>query len=170
MEPSTPTSRNLTDEHCSTTSDGFLSELPAERRFPIGCHAFKIHVEDGCGNATRAAELRNRLQSARRQYASTGLALDLMPFDNNSDDIPDEVHGDLGNDFIVSASRIARPRYLLDQPGGRNSGCERHRPHAHLRRHRHGGSGIWYSQTGNKDFCETYILVRDNMGACGTIP
>ncbi|MCB0593661.1 MAG: T9SS type A sorting domain-containing protein [Phaeodactylibacter sp.] len=140
-------------------------------RFPIGCHAFEVHVEDGCGNAN--SERLNFCVTdckAPSPVCINGLALDLMPFDNNGDDIPDEGRMAIwANDFIVSASPdcTGPVTYSINRVGetpdvnatGLMLTCA--------------DTGtvvveIWaYDQTGNKDFCETYILVQDNMGACG---
>ncbi|MCB0580453.1 MAG: hypothetical protein KDD10_14230, partial [Phaeodactylibacter sp.] len=140
-------------------------------RFPIGCHAFEVHVKDGCGNANS-----ERLDfcvvdcKAPSPICINGLAIELMPFDNNGDDIPDEGRMAIwASDFIVSPSAdcTGPVTYSINRVGdpanvdstGIMLTCA--------------DTGtlvvqIWaYDQTGNGDFCETYILVQDNMGTCG---
>ena len=143
-------------------------------RFPIGCHAFEVHVEDGCGNVN--SELLNFCVvdcKAPSPICINGLAIELMPFDNNGDDIPDEGRmGIWASDFIVSASSDCTGpiKYSInrsgDAPNVDSTGimltCA--------------DTGtlvveIWaYDGAGNSDFCETYILVQDNMNACGAGP
>ena len=143
-------------------------------RFPIGCHAFEVHVEDGCGNVN--SELLDFCVvdcKAPSPICINGLAIELMPFDNNGDDIPDEGRmGIWASDFIVSASSDCTGpiKYSInragDAPNVDSTGimltCA--------------DTGtlvveIWaYDGAGNSDFCETYILVQDNMNICGAGP
>ena len=140
--------------------------------FPIGCHAFEVHVEDGCGNVN--SELLDFCVidcKAPSPVCINGLAIELMPFDVDGDDIPDEGRMAIwANDFIVSPMTdcTGPVKYSInrsgDAPNIDSTGivltCA--------------DTGtlvveIWaYDGAGNSDFCETYILVQDNMDVCGS--
>jgi hypothetical protein len=139
-------------------------------QYPIGCHAFEVHVEDGCGNVD--AELLPFCVEdckAPSPICINGLAIELMPFDVDGDDVPDEGRmGIWASDFIASPiSDCTGPvKYSMNRSGeapnidstGIVLTCA--------------DTGtlvveIWaWDGAGNSDFCETYILVQDNMGSC----
>ena len=139
--------------------------------YPIGCHAFEVHVEDGCGNVN--AELLDFCVEdckAPSPICINGLAIELMPFDVDGDDVPDEGRmGIWASDFIASPiTDCSEPvKYSINRSGeaanidstGIVLTCA--------------DTGtlvieIWaWDAAGNSDFCETYILVQDNMNSCG---
>jgi len=139
-------------------------------RFPIGCHAFEVHVEDGCGNVN--SELLPFCVNdckAPSPICINGLAIELMPVDLNGDDIPDEGRMAIwASDFIVSPSPDCTGpiKYSINRTGdapnidstGLMLTCA--------------DTGtlvveIWaHDGAGNSDFCETYILVQDNRRLC----
>ncbi|MCB9053545.1 MAG: T9SS type A sorting domain-containing protein [Lewinellaceae bacterium] len=143
-------------------------------RFPIGCHAFEVHVEDGCGNVN--SELLDFCVvdcKAPAPVCINGLALELMPVDLNGDNVPDDGRMVIwASDFIVSpSSDCTGPiKYSINRTGdapnvdstGITLTCA--------------DTGtvvveIWaYDGAGNSDFCETYVLVQDNMNLCGPSP
>ena len=140
--------------------------------YPIGCHAFEVHVEDGCGNVN--AELLDFCVEdckAPSPICINGLAIELMPFDVDGDDVPDEGRMAIwASDFIASPiTDCSEPvKYSINRSGeaanidstGLTLTCA--------------DTGtlvieIWaWDAAGNSDFCETYILVQDNMNSCGT--
>ena len=130
-----------------------------------------MHVEDGCGNAN-SEELPFEVRDCKAPspVCINGLAIELMPVDLNGDDIPDEGRMAIwANDFIVSAvpdcsGPVTYSINRVDDPANVDSTgivltCA--------------DTGtlvveIWaYDDEGNADFCETYILVQDNMSLCG---
>ena len=153
------------------TMTGTYPDYQLNGRFPIGCHAFEVHVEDGCGNTN--SELLDFCVvdcKAPSPVCINGLAIELMPVDLNGDDVPDEGRMAIwANDFIVSPSPdctgpIKYSINRVDDPANVDSTgivltCA--------------DTGtlvveIWaYDGAGNSDFCETYILVQDNMDLCG---
>ena len=139
-------------------------------QYPIGCHAFEVHVEDGCGNVT-ASLLPFCVQDCKAPapICINGLAIELMPFDADGDDVPDEGRMAIwASDFIASPitdcsapvvysmNRVGEPKNI--DSTGIVLTC------ADL------GTlvvEIWaWDAAGNSDFCETYINVQDNMGNC----
>ena len=153
------------------TLTGSYPDYQLNGRFPIGCHAFEVHVEDGCGNTN--SELLDFCVvdcKAPSPVCINGLAIELMPVDLNGDDIPDVGQMAIwANDFVVSPTPDCTGpiKYSInrvgDAPNVDSTGivltCA--------------DTGtlvveIWaYDGAGNSDFCETYILVQDNMGLCG---
>ena len=140
-------------------------------QYPIGCHAFEVHVEDGCGNVT-AELLPFCVEDCKSPspICINGLAIELMPFDVDGDDVPDEGRmGIWASDFIASPvfDCTGPVKYSMNRSGeapnidstGIVLTCA--------------DTGtlvveIWaWDGAGNSDFCETYILVQDNMGVCG---
>ena len=139
-------------------------------QYPIGCHAFEVHVEDGCGNVT-AELLPFCVEDCKSPspICINGLAIELMPFDVDGDDVPDEGRmGIWASDFIASPvfDCTGPVKYSMNRSGeapnidstGIVLTCA--------------DTGtlvveIWaWDGAGNSDFCETYILVQDNMGSC----
>jgi uncharacterized repeat protein (TIGR01451 family) len=138
--------------------------------YPIGCHAFEVHVEDGCGNVT-AALLPFCVEDCKAPspVCINGLAIELMPFDVDGDDIPDE-----GRMAIWASDFIASPISDCTGPVVYSMNRSGEAPNID-------STGIvltcadtgtlvveiWaWDGAGNSDFCETYILVQDNMGLC----
>lgn len=138
--------------------------------FPIGCHAFEVHVEDGCGNTT-SEELPFCVEDCKSPspVCINGLAIELMPFDVDGDDVPDE-----GRMATWAIDFIASPVY--DCTGPVKYSINRAGDPANI-----DSTGIvltcddlgtlvveiWaWDGAGNADYCETYILVQDNMGSC----
>ena len=138
--------------------------------YPIGCHAFEVHVEDGCGNIT-AELLPFCVEDCKSPspICINGLAIELMPFDVDGDDIPDE-----GRMAIWASDFIASPVDDCTGPVVYSMNRSGEAPNID-------STGIvltcadtgtlvveiWaWDGAGNSDFCETYILVQDNMVAC----
>ncbi|MCO6477151.1 MAG: T9SS type A sorting domain-containing protein, partial [Phaeodactylibacter sp.] len=152
------------------TLTGTYPNYTLNGRFPIGCHAFEVHVEDGCGNTN--SELLDFCVidcKAPSPVCINGLAIELMPVDLDGDDVPDEGRMAIwANDFIVSpmGDCTGPIKYSINRTGdapnvdstGITLTCA--------------DTGtlvveIWaYDGEGNSDFCETYILVQDNMNIC----
>ncbi len=141
--------------------------------FPIGAHTFEVRVKDGCGN-TDLAELPFEVIDCKAPapICLNGIAIELMPVDEDGDNLPDPGAGMAeiwASDFVASpVSDCSEPiKYSINRVGEPNDPdqtglvltCE--------------DEGtlvieIWsYDAAGNGDFCETYILVQDNMGLCG---
>ncbi|MCG8327870.1 MAG: cohesin domain-containing protein, partial [Chitinophagales bacterium] len=140
--------------------------------YPIGCHAFEVQVEDGCGNIA-AADLNFCVEDCKAPspICINGLAIELMPFDVDGDGIPDEGRmATWASDLIASPiTDCSEPiKYSINRSGdaanvdstGIVLTCD--------------DIGtltveIWaWDAAGNSDFCETYILVQDNMGTCAS--
>ena len=139
--------------------------------FPIGCHVFEVQVEDGCGNVS-SGQLNFCVEDCKAPspICINGLAIELMPFDSDGDNVPDEgMMAIWASDFIASPiTDCSEPiKYSINRSGeaanidstGLTLTCA--------------DTGIlvieiWaWDAAGNSDFCETYILVQDNMGVCG---
>jgi hypothetical protein len=140
---------------------------------PIGSHAFEVHVLDGCGNSDLAILPFDIIDcKAPAPICINGIAIELMPVDLDGDNLPDPGAG-MGeiwaSDFVASPIMdCSEPiKYSINRVGEPNDpdqtglvlDCD--------------DEGtlvieIWaYDAAGNSDFCETYILVQDNMGVCG---
>ena len=140
--------------------------------YPIGCHAFEVHVEDGCGNVNaQALDFCVEDCKAPAPICINGLAIELMPFDVDGDDVPDEGRMAIwASDFIASPiTDCSEPVVYSMNRAGEPKNID--------------STGIvltcadtgtlvveiWaWDAAGNSDFCETYINVQDNMGNCGT--
>jgi hypothetical protein len=140
---------------------------------PIGSHAFEVHVLDGCGNSDLAILPFDIIDcKAPAPICINGIAIELMPVDEDGDNLPDPGAGMAeiwASDFIASPiTDCSEPiKYSINRAGEPNDPdqtglvltCD--------------DEGtlvieIWaYDAAGNSDFCETYILVQDNMGVCG---
>lgn len=141
--------------------------------FPIGAHSFEVRVKDGCGNSDLAVLPFSVIDcKAPAPICINGIAIELMPVDENGDNLPDPGAGMAeiwASDFVASPiSDCSEPiKYAINRAGEINDPeqtglvltCD--------------DEGtlvveIWaYDAVGNGDFCETYILVQDNMGVCG---
>ncbi|MEQ8703911.1 MAG: T9SS type A sorting domain-containing protein [Phaeodactylibacter sp.] len=141
--------------------------------FPIGAHSFEVRVKDGCGNSDLAVLPFSVIDcKAPAPVCINGIAIELMPVDENGDNLPDPGAGMAeiwASDFVASAiTDCSEPiKYSINRAGEPNDPdqtglvltCD--------------DEGtlvveIWaYDAVGNGDFCETYILVQDNMGVCG---
>ncbi|KGE87643.1 HYR domain-containing protein [Phaeodactylibacter xiamenensis] len=142
---------------------------------PIGSHAFEVHVLDGCGNSDLAILPFDIIDcKAPAPFCLNGIAIELMPVDEDGDNLPDpgagmaEIWASDFVDFSTQAGDCSEPiKYSINRVGEPNDPdqaglvltCD--------------DEGtlvieIWaYDAAGNSDFCETYILVQDNMGVCG---
>jgi hypothetical protein len=139
-------------------------------RFPIGCHSFEVHVLDGCGNSN-AKKLAFCVVDCKAPAPTciNGLAIELMPIDTNGDGTPDDCGMETwASDFIVSpmGDCTGPVKYSINRVG------ETPNPNASGLVLTGADVGtlvvqIWaWDGAGNGDFCETYILVQDNMGVC----
>ncbi|HMQ97005.1 MAG TPA: SdrD B-like domain-containing protein [Candidatus Nanoperiomorbaceae bacterium] len=142
--------------------------------YPIGCHAFEVHVEDGCGNTTsEILPFCVEDCKAPAPICINGLATTLMPFDVDGDDIPDE-----GRMAIWAVDFIASP--IEDCSGPVTYSINRIGDPANI-----DSTAIvltcddlgtvvleiWaWDGAGNADFCETYTLVTDNFNQCTPEP
>jgi hypothetical protein len=161
---------------------GVLTQLPASAlsgtypsytisgTFPIGCHSFEVRVEDGCGN-TNALRLPFCVVDCKAPgiQCINGLAIELMPVDTDGDGLPDDCGMETwASDFVVSpADDCSGPvKYSINRLG------ETPDPDADGLVLTSADLGtlvveIWaWDGAGNGDFCETYILVQDNMSVC----
>ena len=140
--------------------------------YPIGCHAFEVHVEDGCGNVT-ASLLPFCVEDCKAPspICINGLAIELMPFDVDGDDVPDEGRMEIwASDFIASPMDdcTGPVKYSMNRSGEAPNIDST----AIVLTCADTGTlvvEIWaWDGAGNSDFCETYVLVQDNMGVCGS--
>lgn len=145
---------------------------------PIGTHQFEIHAEDGCGNVAAVhVVIQVRDCKAPTPICYNGLTLTLMPVDINNDGLPDEGMAEVwASDFIASPTVDCTPpvRYSIRREGQQPDinrlslvfDCEDYDATS-------GSSGTQipvfidaWDGAGNRDFCETYIRLQDQTGAC----
>ncbi|TXB61802.1 T9SS type A sorting domain-containing protein, partial [Phaeodactylibacter luteus] len=165
---------------------GTFTELPASAlsggypnysisgTYPIGAHAFRVVVRDGCGNSAQAQLPFEVIDcKAPAPVCINGIAVELMPVDQNGDNLPDAGEGMAeiwASDFIASAiTDCTGPvKYAINRAGEPND------PDQDGLALTCADLGtlvieIWaYDGAGNGDFCETYLLVQDNQGICGS--
>lgn len=145
---------------------------------PIGMHKFEIHAEDGCRNtAAINAIVQVRDCKAPAPICHNGLTISLMPVDINNDGQPDDGMAEVwATDFIASPIVDCTPpiRYSVRRPGqapdiNRLSliyTCEDYD-------HSFGSNGTPHTVfvdawdgAGNRDFCETYLLLQYSANVC----
>lgn len=145
---------------------------------PIGTHQFEIHAEDGCGNvAATQITIEVRDCKAPTPICHNGLTLTLMPIDTDNDGLADEGMAEVwATDFIASPIVDCTPpiRYSIRREGQQPDinrislvfDCEDYDSAS-------GSAGTHvvvfidaWDGVGNRDFCETYILLQDQSGAC----
>ncbi|HRK82676.1 MAG TPA: GEVED domain-containing protein [Saprospiraceae bacterium] len=145
---------------------------------PIGLHRVEIHAEDGCGNARSVmVNFEVRDCKAPTPICYNGLTVTLMPIDTNNDGTPDEGMAAVwASDFIASPIvDCSMPiRYSIRRAGqtpdinrtGVNFSCADYNAADGTA----GTSHVIYIDAwdgaGNRDFCETYVLVQDQTGIC----
>ena len=154
---------------------GAYPNYTIEGVFPIGDHTFEVVVEDGCGNSDLVTiPFTVEDCKALAPICLNGIAVELMPVDLDGDNLPDPGQGMAeiwASDYVNVASQspdCSEPiKYSINRVGEPNDPdqtglvltCD--------------DAGtlvieIWaYDAAGNGDFCETYILVQDNMSVCG---
>ncbi|MCB0549934.1 MAG: HYR domain-containing protein, partial [Phaeodactylibacter sp.] len=153
---------------------GVYPDYQLNGRFPIGAHAFEVRVDDGCGNRT-SQQLYFEVVDCKPPAITclNGLAVELMPFDTDGDNIPDEGRMVIwASDFITSpmADCSGPVKYSINRFG--------EAPHVDSTNLTLtcADTGnlfvqVWaYDGVGNADLCETYVLVQDNMDICGDAP
>ncbi len=145
---------------------------------PIGTHKFEIHAEDGCRNtAAVSAVVQVRDCKAPAPICHNGLTISLMPVDTNNDGQLDDGMAEVwATDFIASPIVDCTPpiHYSVRRPGqapdiNRLSvtyTCEDYD-------HSIGPGGTPHTVfidawdgAGNRDFCETYLLLQYSGNVC----
>lgn len=142
--------------------------------FPLGAHQVRVSVKDGCGNQN-ALNLPFEVVDCKAPspICINGLAIELMPVIPASDvdgdgDVDRAAMAIWASDFIASPSKdcTGEVKYSINRTGqpadanqtGLTLTCD---DDASLL------IEIWaWDGLGNGDFCETYILVQDNMVQC----
>ncbi|MEZ4992307.1 MAG: GEVED domain-containing protein [Saprospiraceae bacterium] len=142
--------------------------------FPIGKHTLEVKVSDGCGNTT-GVEIPFEVADCKAPtpICINGLAIELMPVipaaDADGDGDTDSGAMTIwASDFIASPSVdcSGEVTYSINRTGeeviadqtGLTLTCDDN-PTALIE--------IWaWDAAGNGDYCETYILVQDNMVNC----
>ncbi|MCB0570945.1 MAG: T9SS type A sorting domain-containing protein [Phaeodactylibacter sp.] len=142
--------------------------------FPIGCHAFEVQVEDGCGNSdTLLLPFCVIDCMAPSPTCISGIAPPLMPFDSNGDGIFDTGQTVIwASDFITSTmSDCTGPvTYSINRSGSPAD------PGINSLTLTCADTGtlvveIWaWDGAGNGDFCESYILPMDIFDLCAYEP
>lgn len=162
---------------------GSFPDYTITGEFPIGQHAFVVFVSDGCGNeAQRTIPFEVVDAKAPAPICIFGEAIELMPLEPDTDadgdgDVDDGANTIWALDYInspfddcsdtvfFSINRVGEPNDPTRE--GLTVTCDDLAD---------GGTvmvEIWaYDGTGNGgDFCETFLLVQDNMNVCGdTVP
>jgi hypothetical protein len=146
--------------------------LIVDGQFPLGDHAITLLVADACGNvASRRIDFSVIDCKAPAPVCIQGLAIALMPVDDNGDGIPDG-----GRNTVWAGDFIARDitdcsgpvRYSLNRLGetpdiNRTSltfSCEDPLFQALPLQ------VFAWDAAGNRDFCETFLVVEDSRGLC----
>ena len=142
--------------------------------FPLGSHSLGISVKDGCGNQVGVNIPFEVIDcKAPSPICINGLAIELMPVIPSAD-VDGDGDADTGameiwaSDFIASdvTDCTGTVTYSINRVGDANDPddtnliltCD---DDASLL------VEIWaYDEAGNADFCETYVLVQDNMVQC----
>ena len=174
----------------ATALSGTYPDYSIDGEFPIGSHAFEVHVEDGCGNsALELLPFQVVDCKAPTPICINGLAIELMPVEPGTDadgdgDVDTGAMGIWASDFIASPiTDCSEPiKYSMNRVGetpdmdatGIVLTCDdpatliveiyawdsAYNPYAVQPDGTVGGP--------NYDFCETYVLVQDNMfDLCG---
>lgn len=152
--------------------DGNTRNFTISGTFPIGNHAFEVHVLDGCRRSDAAVIPFSVIDcKAPSPICISVLAVELMPADLDGDGVFDEgAMAVWANDFVnspifdcsepikISINRAGETPDIDqtsitvtcdDAPGPVTAEV-----HA-------------WDAAGNNDFCEVFIDVQDNMGICG---
>ncbi len=153
------------------TSDVIGATASLDADMPIGKHLITFLLKDLCGNETKRASLVDvKLCKKPTPYLLNGIAIELMPIDNNKDGKPDAgmvtvwakdfdagSYASCGQKIVAfsfsSDTTKKSVTYTCDSIGQRFV-------------------NIWVTDSyGNQDFARTYILVQDNNKACtgGTV-
>lgn len=157
-------------------NDGVIDEGPysnfgaiidASGVYPLGTHRIIYSFEDRCGNRTiREQILILNSCKAPVPVCYHGLSADLMPVDTDGDGIEDTGMITIwASDFDASSYHPCNSPFVLSLSPDTNVisqtfTCE------------HVGAGqvpvtLYVTDNlGNQAFCETYIIIQDNMGVC----
>ena len=134
-----------------------------------GSYTATYHVADGCGN-TSSCTINILVKDEKKPtpYCKNGLIIELMGVDTNGDGIPDDgmvttwasdfnagsfdnCAGALQFSFSPNPADISAT-FDCDQVGQNTL-------------------QMWVTDAaGNQDFCQTYIIIQDNMGICSGTP
>jgi hypothetical protein len=154
------------------TVSGTYPDYTISGVFPLGTHTFIIEVRDGCGNIGGADVDFTVIDcKAPAPICINGISLELMPADTDGDNIPDGGMAEIwATDYLASPiSDCTGPiKYSINFAGQPND------PNQDVLFFTCADTGtqvveIWaYDGLGNGDFCETYVIVQDNMGVCGS--
>jgi hypothetical protein len=163
------------DANITSQLTGTYPDYQVTGTFPLGQHEIGISVTDGCGNqAGQTIPFEVIDCKAPSPICINGLAIELMPV-NPVIDVDGDGDDDAGAMDIWASDFIASPvtdcsgevKYSINRVGedvdadqtGLTLTCD---DDANLL------VEIWaWDGLGNGDFCETYILVQDNMVHCG---
>ena len=136
-------------------------------QYPVGCHEFKVLVEDECGSYIKLLPFCVEDCKAPAPICINGLAVELMPIDTDGDNIPDDGQITIwANDFIASPIQdcTGPVTYSINRDGEPNNIDS-----SSIILTTEDTTGtlivqIWaYDGAGNSDFCETYILVGSTL-------
>jgi hypothetical protein len=147
---------------------------------PIGTHRVEIQAQDGCGNVqavTVPFEVRDC--KAPTPICHNGLTVTLMAVDSDGDGEVDGGMAELwATDFIASAVVDCTPpvKYSLRRVGQapdiNRTGLVFTCADYNAADGTQGTSQLIYVDAwdgaGNRDFCETYVLVQDQQGVCAS--
>jgi hypothetical protein len=145
---------------------------------PIGSHRLEVHAEDGCGNVRSVDILFSVVDcKAPTPICINGLTITLMPVDTNNDGIIDGgMMAVWASDYIASDITDCTPpitysiRRVGQAPDITRSGAEFTCADYDPADGTTGTSHVIYIDAwdgaGNRDFCETYVLVQDQSGVC----
>ena len=149
--------------------DGTGDLLDASGNYPVGNHIIRYTYFDGCGNSTTTSqEFTVANCRAATSYCLSGVAIDLMPIDDDGDGVPDFGMIELwANDFDAGSSHPCGYPVILSfsaDPNDTNKSftCATRGPQE---------VNIWASvliPNGDlvQTFCTTFVDIQDNMGLC----
>jgi hypothetical protein len=149
-------------------ADGFGGTIDIDRDIEFGNHVVKYTFEDRCGNKITMERDFNVVNAkAPTPYCKNGIVVDLMPMDLNRDgqvdtgmveiwasDLDLGSFGACGNPVILTFDSAM----TMDV---RSFGCEDVGPQGVP-------VEIWVTDsiTGVQAFCQTFVIIQDNNGAC----
>ncbi|MEZ4991465.1 MAG: T9SS type A sorting domain-containing protein [Saprospiraceae bacterium] len=160
-------------------SDQVSGEYPkylVSGTFSLGLHAFKVLVDDGCGNKTEAIIPFEVIDcKAPTPICINGLAVELMPVipaeDVDGDGVTDDGAVTIwASDFIASPSSDCNGvvTYSINRSEGGIADRDKTSLTLTCNDPPNTPIQIWaYDDAGNSDLCETYVLVQNNIVQCG---
>jgi hypothetical protein len=149
------------------------SSVNASGNYPIGSHRIVWSVEDKCGNKVSMEQLFEIVNcKAATPYCINGLAVDLMPVDNDNDGIPDWGMVVLwATDFDAGSFHPCTEDIYISFSSDINDTNREFNCNDFSVNDGRVEVEIWASIEGSngdliQSFCNTYVIVQDNNDVC----